>query len=108
MEVIAHSLGLHDGYITWKCPVDCKCPSFGWQCDVAIEMADLPFRMCSSVGSTRSGDLNFFARDTANSFFQCAMDSSLSFVLRPTFKFRSIVGNGKFDSHHKKSHLWVG
>lgn len=73
---------------------------FGWvNPHVGIKVAYLPPCMRSAIGSACSKDLVFFARDTANSFFQCALNSSLPSLCGPATKVSTVVRNDELNSH---------
>ena len=66
-------------------------PSFGGNLGVAIEMAYLPSRVRAAIGSARSYNLAILARDSANSFCQCALDCFQSSLRGPAAKIGSVV-----------------
>jgi hypothetical protein len=63
VEILIHGGGANDGQVGGKSLVQDGDPLRDGHRRLRIEVADLPPRVRSAIGATRSGDLNFLARD---------------------------------------------
>ena len=64
----------------------------------AIKVADLAQGVGAAIRSTCSNDLVILARDPANSFFQCSLNTSLSRLCGPAAEIGSVVLNDELYS----------
>lgn len=99
VEVIGDVLCLDDGEIVGEDVVDDEGEFVGWDLARGVVVYDLSTGVGSAIGSTCADDLDIFiARDLANVFCQCAVDSSLSFLWGEPTKIVAVVGDGELDS----------
>ena len=98
MKLSGNLLRGDDFHIRRQNSVQCIRPSLRGDGLLCIKVAYLASGVRTGIGSAGSCDLDFLARDQANPFCQCAMDSSLSGLRRPAAKIVSVVLNDKLYS----------
>lgn len=99
VELVGHFRGANHGDIRIQQSIERVRPSLNRDSDDGVEVAYLAARVSAAVRTARSNDLDFLARDSANSFFQCALDGSPSSLRGPAAKIAAVVGDDKLDSH---------
>ncbi len=108
MKALRHGRALTDTDVRRQDAIEHQNPFLFRNRNARIEVADLPFRMNARVGSTGSYDLAILARDPANSFFQCALNGSLSRLRGPAAEIGSVVRDDEFESFSRQAPARLG